>query len=203
MTTQPAVSPDTKGRKTVPLFLYIALFFLLVCINTLVAKFVVFSFGIAPGASSLYVVVALMIVFTLWFGMYGAAASYAGCYIGAGLLSGLPPDVSLYWSLADLWQVLIPLIAFRAFACDPALKTRRDMGVLVVFGIILNNAAGAVWGSVTLALGGTILWSEVGPVLNGWLAGNLVVCIVFIPAILHFFTPIIQDHELYIRRYWH
>ncbi len=109
----PQVIPDRTGQREVPFFLHLAVFFLLVCINALVAKFVVFSFTIAPGVSSFYLVVAVMVVTTLWFGMYGAVAAYAGCYIGAGILSGLPPDVSLYWSLADFWQVLIPLLAFR------------------------------------------------------------------------------------------
>jgi len=189
-------------RPAVPWFLHAALFFLLVCINALVAKFVVFSFSFAPGASLFYVVVALMIAFTLWFGMYGAIASYAGCYIGAGLLSGIPPDVALYWSLADLWQVLIPLAAFRVWNGDPALRSWRDAGVLLVFGVVVNNIAGATWGSVTLALGGLIPWSSVGDAWVAWFLGNLVVCIVLLPLALHFVTPWIQTHELYVRRWW-
>jgi integral membrane sensor domain MASE1 len=186
----------------VPFFLRIALFFLLVGSNVLVAKYVVFSFSIAPGVSFFYTVVALMIVTTLWFGMYGAVAAYAGCYIGAGILSGLPPDVSLYWSLADFWQVLIPLIAFRVLKADPSLRSTRDLVILVVFGIILNNVAGALWGSVTLALPGTIPWGEVPSVFSGWLIGNLVVCIVLVPLALYFLTPMIREHQLFIRHYW-
>lgn len=196
-------APVRTGKRVVPVPLYIALFFLLVCINALVAKFAVFSFAMAPGVSLFYIVVALMIIFALWFGMYGAVAAYLGCYIGAGLLGGLPPDVSLYWSLADFWQVIIPLLAFRYFACDPGIKTRRDLGVLVLFGIIINNVAGAAWGSVTLALGGVVPWNEVLPVFYNWLLGNTAVCIVFLPAILYILTPVIRDHELYIRDYWH
>lgn len=195
-------SPGDPVRPAVPWFLYAALFFLLACVNALVAKFVVFSFAFAPGASSFYVVVALMIAFTLWFGMYGALAAYAGCYIGAGLLSGIPPDVALYWSLADLWQVLIPLVAFREMGCDPALRSRRDILVLVVFGVVLNNVAGAAWGSVTLVLGGVIPWSSFGEAGFAWLVGNLFFCIVLLPLLLRFITPLIEGHELYVRRYW-
>ncbi|WP_241648027.1 hypothetical protein [Methanoculleus taiwanensis] len=151
----------------------------------------------------LYIVVAPMVVFGLWFGMYGAIAAYAGCYIGAGLLSGVPPGVNLYWSLADFWQVIIPLVAFRELGCDPALRSRRDVGVLLIFGFVLNNLAGATWGSVTLALGGEILWAEVVQVWCAWLAGNIIVCIVLVPLMLHFFTPYLRDHELYVRGYWH
>jgi hypothetical protein len=198
------MDPDhlVTEKKTIPFFLYVAVFFLLLCINALVAKFVVFSFALGPGTSSLYIVVALMIIFTLWFGIYGAAAAYAGCYIGAGVLSGIPPDVSLYWSLADLWQVLIPLIAFRYFGGDPALRSWRDIGLLMVFAIVLNNLAGAAWGSVSLAAGGEIPWAGIPAIFTGWLIGNIIVCVILVPAILYFLTPIVEEHELYIRRYW-
>jgi hypothetical protein len=202
MEPEPKPPQARKPPAGVPFFLYVALFFLLLCINALVAKFVVFSFSIGPGVSSVYIVVALMVVFTLWFGIYGAAASYAGCYLGAGILSGIPPDVSLYWSLADLWQVLIPLIAFRSFGCDPALRTWRDVGVLVLFGVILNNLAGAVWGSGALAVAGEIPWSGISSLFSAWLIGNVIVCIIVVPLMLYFLTPVIEDHELFIRRYW-
>jgi len=202
MTYDTAVSPAMVPRKEVPLFLYVALFFLLVCINALVAKFVVFSFGLAPGASTIYLVVALMVVFTLWFGMYGAVAAYLGCFIGAGILGGISPEVSLYWSLADFWEVLIPLVAFRYFAADPALKSWRDLGVLLVFGILINNLAGAAWGSLALAAGGLIPWTGIVPVFFIWAAGNILICLILIPAILSLFTPAVQDHELFVRRYW-
>ncbi len=73
-------------------------------------------------------------------------AAYAGCFIGAGLLSGISADVSLFWSLADFWQVLIPLVAFRYFGADPALTSRRDLVIALFFGVLLNNLCGAVWG---------------------------------------------------------
>jgi hypothetical protein len=200
--TQNDRSTEKIERGKVPFYLRIVLFFLLVCCNVLVAKYVVFSFSIAPGVSLFYAVVALMIVTTLWFGMYGALAAYAGCYIGAGILSGLPPDVSLYWSLADFWQVLIPLVAFRVLKADPSLRSTRDLGILVVFGIILNNVAGALWGSVTLAAPGIIPWAEVPSVFFGWLIGNIVVCIVLVPLALYFLTPMVREHQLFIRHYW-
>jgi hypothetical protein len=193
---------EVTVRGTVPVYLRIALFFLLVISNVLVAKYVVFSFSIAPGVSFFYTVVALMIVTTLWFGMYGAIAAYAGCYIGAGILSGLPPGVSLYWSLADFWQVIIPLIAFRVLKADPSLRSTRDFGILVVFGILLNNVAGALWGSVALAIPGIIAWAEVPSVFFGWLVGNIVVCIALVPLALYFLTPSIKNHYLFVHHYW-
>jgi len=185
-----------------PFSLYVGLFFLLLCINALLAKFAVFTFAIAPGISAFYIVVALMIVFTLWFGLWGALAAYGGCFIGAGLLSGIPPGVGLYWSLADVWQVLIPLLIFRALRADPALGSRRDLALLLLSGVVLNNLCGALWGSFTLALGGVIPWSGVTPAFYAWFAGNVVVCLVLLPVILWCFTPAARSHELFVRAYW-
>lgn len=192
-----------NGRNKVPWYLYAALFFLLICINALVAKFVVFSFNFAPGTAYLYVVISLMIVFTLWFGLYGALAAYAGCFIGAGLLSGLPAGLNIVWSLTDFWEVVIPLVAFRTLGCDPALRSRRDIAVLLVFGVLVNNIAGAVWGPVVLAFGGEIAWSSVLQVGSVWFIGNFILCIILIPPILRFITPLLENHELYVKKYWH
>ena len=109
------------GRTASPVPIYLGLFFLLLCTNALLAKFAVFSFTVGPGISSFYIVVALMVVFALWFGMWGAIAAYAGVSSARDCLSGIPADVNLFWSLADFWQVLIPLVAFRYLLADPAL----------------------------------------------------------------------------------
>jgi integral membrane sensor domain MASE1 len=190
------------GRRHPPFALYLGLFFLLACINALLAKFAVFSFAVGPGISSFYIVVALMVVFVLWFGMWGGIAAYAGCFIGAGVLSGIPPEVSLFWSFADFWQVIIPLAAFRMLHADPALKSRRDLIILLLFGVVLNNLVGAIWGSATLALGGVIPWSGIASAFSAWWLGNTIVCLVLLPVILWIFTPVVRNHELFVRNYW-
>lgn len=139
-----------------------------------------------------------MVVFALWFGVWGVLAAYVGCVIGAGVLSGLPVDVSLYWSLADLWQVLIPYLAFRFFHVDPGLVTRHDLIIFLVFGVIINNIAGTVWGSYTLAFGGIIESSQIIPIMIGWFIGNIAVCILLAPIILIFVTPWMKTQELYM-----
>lgn len=194
----------TSARETarVPLFLRVALLFLLVCLDALIAKFVVFSFAAGPGTSLLYVVVAVMIVTTLWFGLWGAIAAYAGCWIGAGVLSGLSPATSLVWSVADLLQVIIPLLAFRLLGADVALRTRRDLAILVIFGIVVNNLAGAIWGVLTLAPAGLVGVPNLVPLFSVWFIGNMIICAVLVPAVLRFGTPIVREHELFVTRYW-
>lgn len=202
MENTPGDRSGGKIRPSAPFLLYVALFFLLVCINALVAKFVVFTFQLAPGVSSYYIVVACMIVFTLWFGLWGAGAAYIGCFIGAGLLSGIPPGVSLYWSIADLLQVAIPLLAFRYTNADISIPGTNDLKILILYGVLLNNLAGAAWGSLALVWGGQITPDSVVPTFFGWWVGNMIVCIVLLPLILRLLTPVIRSHELFVSRYW-
>jgi len=187
-----------------PTYTFLVLLFALIIINTLLARFAVIAlpFGGVPGVSTLYFAVAFMILFTLWFGAYGAVAAYVGCFIGAGVLSGIPPEVSVYWSLADLWQVLIPLVALRMLNVDLSLDKRRDIICFVVFGILINNAFGAVWGAVMLALGNVIQWTEVMPAFIGWFAGNVILTALIVPLALRHGTPKIQKSKIFVKNYW-
>lgn len=110
---------------------YMAILVVLVIINTILARFGVIAYPIGHGSSGLYFAVAFMIVFALWFGGWGVIAAYIGCFIGAGVLSGMPLNVNLYWSIADIWQVLIPLAVFKAFNADAGHRTFKKLGYLL------------------------------------------------------------------------
>lgn len=185
-----------------PLSVYLLIFIAISIINTILARFGVLAYPVGPGASGLYFSVAFMIAFTLWFGGWGVIAAYIGCYIGAGMLAGMPHSVNLYWSLADVWQVLIPLIAFKELKADVSLTTRRGIAVFLVFGWMLNNVIGAAWGATTLAVSGLASWSEAPHILVGWLTGNLIVTILITPLLLRYVTRHIQKAGLYITKYW-
>ena len=183
-----------------PLIVLIAL----IIINTILARFAVIAlpFGSVPGVSTLYFAVAFMILFALWFGAYGAIAAYVGCFIGAGVLSGIPPEVSMYWSLADLWQVLIPLVALRMLTIDLSLENRRDIIYFVIFGVLVNNAFGATWGTVTLAIGNIIQWTEITPAFTVWFAGNVILTALIVPLALRYGSSKIRKSTIFIRNYW-
>jgi len=170
-------------------------------INALLSHFAAVAWPSAPGIAALYFAVAFMIPFTLWFGAWGAIAAYAGCVIGVGLFT-MPLSVNLYWSLADLWQVLIPLVAFRRFHADVGLKTGRDFLIFLIFGWLLNNLAGAVWGSTMLSVGGISTWNSVPNTLVVWFAGNLIVTVVITTALLKYVTPYIAKPGLLVKEYW-
>jgi len=170
-------------------YIYLIIIVLASLINTLLARFGVLTRPIGPGSSGLYFSVAFMVVFALWFGWWGVISAYIGCFIGAGVFTGMPFAVNAYWSLADVWQVLIPVVAFTAFDADIGLRTRSDFLIFLGFGWLINNAVGAGWGASALALGKLIPWEEVPGVFTGWFTGNLIVTIVISPLLLRYATP--------------
>jgi hypothetical protein len=182
-------------------YTYLIILAMITLINTLLSRFAEITVSNNPGVTTFYFAVAFMIVFTLWFGAWGAIAAYAGCIIGAGL-STMPFSVNVYWSLADLWQVLIPLVAFKAFNADAGLKTKRDFLIFLIFGLLLNNLAGAIWGSIMLSVGGVSAWNSVPNTLIVWFAGNLVVTLVIATLLLKYITPYIIQRGLFIKGYW-
>jgi hypothetical protein len=189
-----------------PTYSFVILTLVLIIVNTLIAWFcTLFTTG-QNGVSWLYVAVAFMIIFTLWFGAYGAIAAYVGTFVGSGLLSsgGLShhPEVAIYWAIAGLLQVLIPLVALRSLDADLSLENLRDVNILVVFGILLNNIVGAAWGAWTLGLGNIITPDQIGSVFATWLIGNIVVTILIVPLALKFLTPRVRKSRLFVRNYW-
>jgi hypothetical protein len=183
------------------IYRYLIILVIVAAINTLLARFATVVWSSAPGASDLYFAIAFMIPFTLWFGAWGAIAAYAGCIIGAGL-GTMPFSVNLYWSLADLWQVLIPLIAFKLFHADVSLKSKRDFFIFLVFGCLLNSLVGASWGSTMLSAGGVSGWSDALYTLVTWFTGNLIVTLVITTLLLKYVTRYVVNQGLFVKKYW-
>ncbi|MDP3564580.1 MAG: hypothetical protein Q8R70_08825 [Methanoregula sp.] len=189
-----------------PTYSFVILTLVLIVVNTIIARLcaIVMPGGVG-GVSVLYFAVAFMILFTLWFGAYGAIAAYAGTLIGSGLLSTnpvIPAGVAIYWSIAGLLQVLIPLIALRTFEVDISLENRRDWTLLLLFGVLINNVVGAAWGAYTLALGNVITSSQIGSTFTLWLIGNIIVTAIIVPLALRHLTPRIRRSKLFVKYYW-
>jgi hypothetical protein len=189
-------------KKSLPIPVIVAFVLLLTLVDALIAKFMVFISPASTGVSSLYLSVAFMIVFTFWFGMGGAFAAYWGCFIGAGLLGGVPIGVNLYWSIGDLLQVLIPLAAFQLLHADISLQTWRDARIFLVFGVLLNNITGALWGVGTLYLSGLITGAAALTTAISWFAGNALITLLIAPLFLHLLTPSIRTSELFVGDSW-
>ena len=64
---------ENEGKKK-PLSIYVIILIFATAICSILARFSIIFFPIAPGVSGLYFPVAIGIPFALWFGMWGAIA---------------------------------------------------------------------------------------------------------------------------------
>lgn len=189
-----------------PNYSFVILTLILIVIDTILAWistaiFPALGFGVI---SLMYIAAPVMILFTLWYGAYGAIAAYAGTLVGSGLMISETlvqhPYVAILWALAGLFQVLIPLMAVRSFGVDLWMKNPRDYTYVILFGVIINNLVGAAWGVWTLSLVETV---NLGSAFWIWFIGNVVLCILLLPLALKLFTPTMERTRLYVKNYWY
>jgi len=187
-----------------PTYSFVILTLILIFVNTVLAyasaKFIPSTMS---GVAYIFPAVAFMILFTLWFGGYGAIAAYVGTLAGSGLLASEAlsqnPGVAVLWAVAGLLQVLIPLVAVRSFEVDLTMENRRDYSHIILFGVVINNIVGAAWGAWTLAL---IEPGVMGSIFTTWLLGNVIVTLLLVPLGLKLFTPKMQKSRLFVKSYW-
>ncbi len=126
-------------------------------VATILAIWAVIGAPVAPfpGVSGLYIAAAIYVPLSLWLGLWGCLAGYLSCLI-LGFVSGFGVW-SFYWSLADFFEGLVPLLAFRLFKADvdlgKNLKRKRDLYIilgLLVIDLIVAAVATAVPGLETL-----------------------------------------------------
>jgi hypothetical protein len=186
-----------------PTYSFVILTLVLILVNTLLAwisvKFIPAGTG---GIALIYIAVAFMILFTLWFGAYGAIAAYVGTLL-AGVLSTESllkhPEIAVIWALAGFLQVLIPLVAVRMFEADLTLKNRRDWTIVLLFGVLINNLVGAAWGVFTLSLLGPV---NIASAFSTWFVGNIIITILIVLPALRFFTEKVNRSKLFVKKYW-
>jgi integral membrane sensor domain MASE1 len=188
-----------------PTYSFVILTFLLILVNTALAwisvKFIPAGTG---GIALVYIAVAFMILFTLWFGAYGAIAAYIGTFLGGVLTTESllqHPEIAAIWAVAGLLQVLIPLVAVRMFEVDLTLAGRRDWTVILLFAVLINNVVGAAWGAYTLSLlpGSTV---AVASVFSTWLVGNIIITLLIVPLALRLLTEKVNKSKLFVKKYW-
>ena len=188
-----------------PTYSFVVLTFVLILVNTALAWISAkFMQSGTSGVSLVYIAVAFMILFTLWFGLYGAIAAYIGSLLGGILTTDSllqHPEIAVIWAFAGLLEVLIPLIAVRKFDVDLTLQSRRDWTIVLLFGVLINNLVGAAWGVFTLTLlpGSTINFASA---FSTWLVGNIIVSIILVPLALRLLTEKVNKSRLFVRKYW-
>ena len=186
-----------------PTYSFVILTLVLILINTALSWIsVTFLKAGTSGVSLVYIAVAFMILFTLWFGAYGAIAAYVGTLL-AGIMSTESllkhPEIAVIWAVAGLLQVLIPLVAVRMLEVDLTLENRRDWIIILLFAVLLNNLVGAAWGAFTLSLLGPVNFVVT---FSTWLIGNIIVTILIVPLALRFCTGKVNKSKLLVKHYW-
>jgi hypothetical protein len=89
----------------------------------------------APGVSGLYIAAAVFVPLALWFGIWGVLAGYLSCIFMA-LYVGYTWEFALIWSLADLFEGLIPLLAFRVLKIEPNFSLKKPKITYTLTGLL-------------------------------------------------------------------
>lgn len=153
--------------------------------------------------SSLFVAIGFGIPFAMWFGGWGLVIGYIGSFVGAGLLAGVPLLVDIPFAAVDWIQFGIPLLAYRLLARRFGLHplgrdvyTVKGFLFFLVFGVVLPNGLGALYGITILKAGGLVPPEAFGPAVVGWWVGNMIVSAIVAPILLSTVTPIIERFGL-------
>jgi hypothetical protein len=102
----------------------------------------------APGVSGLYVAAAVFVPLALWFGLWGVLAGYLSCIVMA-LYIGYTLEFAIVWSLADLFEGLIPLLAFRFLKVEPNYRLEKPK---ITYGLTALLAATFVVSAIATTL---------------------------------------------------
>ncbi len=154
----------------------------------------------STGIVSFWPAAAFQVVFSIWFGIYGAIAGIIGPMLGNGLVGESPlmflTANAIQSSLAGLW--------FRYRKLDPRLRTRRDWLGAILVGCVLSHLLGATFGVTEAYLRSPTnyelsYWS--GKLLS-WLVGNTFPCIILVPALLKSVSAIIVRGPLFCESFW-
>jgi len=110
-----------------------------------------------PGVSGLYLAAAIYVPLSLWLGGWGCIAGYLSCVI-LGYVATPFGVWSWLWSFADLFEGLLPLVAFRLFKADVDIgkDLKRSKELYFILGILIIDLIIAA--IATAVEGLSILW---------------------------------------------
>ena len=131
----------------------------------------------APGVSGLYIAAAVYVPVSLWFGIWGALAAYVSCIL-LGIYTGMPFLFLLWWSLADFFEGLVPLAAFRLFKIDPEFKIEKRTTYNIIMILLIIDLIIAAFATANPAIG------QASPITIGGHTFGLILLLSFILAVV-------------------
>lgn len=137
-----------------------------------------------------------------WFGGWGVLASALFPFISNSISGSAPLPVSFAYLPANIVQGLCAAWAFRAFKADPRLTTVQDWVIWIVFGVILANLLGSLWGSYMLVVFGLITAQAWFVTWAGWFVGNTIPSIILGSILLKYVSPLVIRSKAFVKGWW-
>ena len=165
------------------------------------------------GISLFYFVYPFFLVFTMWWGIWGIAAAYIGCVLGAGLMVGLGVVPSLAYSISDFVPPLVAFVLWRGLLAnrgyDPlwrdltekevaGVKTKRVgawFWFVLVNGLIINAVSAELGIGIQNAMGlvpSGLYWYY----WWGWFVGDLLAMVIITPVLVKGLTNLVERQGL-------
>ncbi len=131
------------------------------------------GFGISAVIVSLNIAVSLYVVAGLWFGVWGILGACIGMIIGNSI-GGMPLITTLLFQLATVFEIAVPALAFRYFACSPLARDMKSIVVFILFGALINSLISSFWSAWYVVLGQTAPEFWLMAVWPAWFGGSFV-----------------------------
>ncbi|WOP19615.1 MASE1 domain-containing protein [Raineyella sp. LH-20] len=145
---------------------------------------------------------AIQTVGGIWYGGWGGIAGAVFPLISNAISGSAPLPVSLAYLPGNLAQAIVGGLAFRMLKADPRLRSGKDWVVFTVFGIVLSNVIGALWGAGVLVAFSLISPDAFVVTFIGWFLGNSIASWVLGVVMLKFISPIVLRSRAFVKRVW-
>ncbi len=137
----------------------------------------------------------------IWFGAWGIAAGVMFPFL-AGQLQELPIEDGLSAVLPNLIEGLMPALAFRWLAADPALSDQRSQAAYAVWAALLPSVTGGV-----LAAWFWVVLGKADPdtfrlLALDWSLSNTAVVLIFGFPAAYLLTPILRERGWLVQGWW-
>jgi len=174
---------------------------LLIGIGAIVGAFGSISFPLGFGVNFFWPAIAVQNVGGIWFGGWGALAAALFPIISNGI-AGTPIYVSLAYIPGNAMQAIVPMLAFRMFKADPALKGVKDY-VIFILSIAIGDLCGALWAPLVVLKGFGLLTAKSVPFfIFTWFAGNFIPGIIFGIILLKALSAIVVKSNSFVKGWW-
>lgn len=136
-----------------------------------------------------FIGIGFIVVFGIWYGWKGILAAFLGCFFGALISLQMSPEWALVIGLAQGIQVAIPVLVFRVFSLDAALKSAKDISLFFLSGCILNTLINCTIGIYVLFVTENVTSQDYLYYFGVWTGGDMVMIFLISPILLSFGTP--------------